>query len=179
MNRICAVYRELACDQDWLSAEEKQMLDQHLSQCDRCRAEVKLVSRIGTILREEALPEVPADLTDRIMAAVRAEQRPARASALTGVLIWLPLVQIPLLILAGWEPVAARARLVGVWARLVGGLFAAVFSSLAATTTELAAAAPGWLPIPGSDFLLPLVTTLIAVCVLCGLLLYTEEHPHA
>ena len=70
----CEYYEELICASldGELTAEEERELREHLETCENCRgflASMEAVS--GAAAR--GLPEPPADLADRVMAAVRAE----------------------------------------------------------------------------------------------------------
>ena len=69
----CERFRELLfrqCDEP-LTGEEAAALRTHLEECPACRALAEALAETQEALREEVTP--PADFTDRVMAAVRAE----------------------------------------------------------------------------------------------------------
>gem|GEM_PF-6572337 len=179
MNRVCGFYRELVCDQDWLDDAEMRLLQRHLDECVHCRAEFELVQRIGGILHEDALPEVPAGLTDRIMAGVRADAVPVRASVLPGILLGLLLIQVPFLVLSGPDVLAIWARVAGAGLHWCAGLLGAVPANAAATLADVAAVLPAWLSLPAGSALISLLTMFVTACAVCGLLLYTEGRDNA
>ena len=123
----CEAYIELmsaALDGE-CSAEERRELDAHLAVCPECAALFSILSANAKAARELDC-EMPADLKSHIMAALPAQEKPAKQGR---VIRW-----------KRWMPVAAAACLV-----LAVSLFPGTFDSVANETS-----APGAIPAPSS-----------------------------
>ena len=71
-----------------LSHSERRLIEDHLKQCDRCRADLQEIRYIAGIVREGMpVPPVPSGLSRRIMAEARAQVGNA-PSAWSFLLFW-------------------------------------------------------------------------------------------
>jgi anti-sigma factor RsiW len=54
-----------------LSPVERRLVEDHLKQCNRCRADLQEIREIAGVFQEGIAPPVPSDLTQRIMGKAR------------------------------------------------------------------------------------------------------------
>jgi len=75
-----------------LTAAEEQSLAQHVASCAHCRAQFEAVQQVGDRLMEDALGEMPAALTDKIMTALGSAATPLKVSRRQRATTWLTLI---------------------------------------------------------------------------------------
>ncbi|MCK5803117.1 MAG: hypothetical protein KAI66_09805 [Lentisphaeria bacterium] len=78
--RDCDVYRELIADHEWLDEREQALLEAHAAECDHCLQELEAVQALAQVFREDALAQMPQNLTERIMRSVGSESADTAAS---------------------------------------------------------------------------------------------------
>jgi len=178
MSRTCQFIRELVLDIDWLDHEDRTVLQDHLSRCPDCSDELDLVQRLGSLLDEDAVAQMPADMTERIMRAVAADRAPVRHPSTGAVFLVVVAVQVLALVwlrggLTGMiEQFATFAR------GLSDGFLVPLFAAAADTLTGLAlSAGRSWSLIPSSLWL-PAAACMVVLCLCSGGILYSEERNH-
>lgn len=183
MTVTCTMIEALLMQYESLSDQDRDVIAAHIADCPACRGSLDLIQAFGDMLRDEAEAAMPADLTDRVMGAIRAEPRAAPDNRPLVFMIVLLITQVALLLYSSGRPPVGIEGLyaLGESVSVFGSAFLVGFvdgvSSISAAF-DTAFGSMVWLTRPDT-----VAVSVVVAVLMCGALLLRDTqmkgHDHA